>query len=98
MPHDRSEASAAGAPDVDVTAAPHGSAGEGADMCCGRALALYESGDTALRAKAEQWWRRAASSGDREAQYSLGVILHEEATDQSVGEAEYWWRAAASGG
>jgi TPR repeat protein len=96
--HDRSEVSAADAADVEETTAPPDSAGTDGDMCCAHARLLYETGDVALRAKAERWWRRAAISRDLEAQYSLGVVLHEQATDQSVDEAEHWWRAAASAG
>jgi hypothetical protein len=90
MPHDRSEVSAADAAEGEETTTPPDSAGSDGDMCCERARLLYETGDVALRAKAERWWRRGAISGDLEAQYSLGVVLHEQATDQSVDEAEHY--------
>jgi hypothetical protein len=59
MPHDRAEVSevfTAGAADVGATGAPPDPAGGDCDMCCERALLLYETGDVASRAKAENWW------------------------------------------
>jgi TPR repeat protein len=72
------------------------------DAAVHNAAALYERGvamhDRGAYTAAEQLWRQAAEAGHTDAQFDVGMVLHERGDTDSLAQSEQLWRSAANAG